>query len=54
VGLVYQEEHGEMSTASTQDLNRGGAALHPVGELLYRFEADLELTPIGLVREGSR
>ena len=43
-----------MNTATSERAERGEASLQPVGELLYRFEADLEITPSGLTPEGIR
>jgi hypothetical protein len=43
-----------MTTASTTRSDRDQAGIPAVGELLYRFEADLELTPVGLTPEGIR
>lgn len=43
-----------MTTASRTRSQHGEAAVSAVGELLYRFEANLELTPIGLTPEGIR
>lgn len=43
-----------MTTASTTRTQRGEPSVPAVGELLYRFEADLKLTPIGLTPEGIR
>jgi hypothetical protein len=43
-----------MNTTPTQTSPRSQASTEAVGELLYRFEADLELTPIGLTPEGIR
>ena len=42
-----------MSTATTQAITDEGT-IQPVGDLLYRFEADLEVTPVGLTPEGIR
>ena len=43
-----------MKTAARQRSAPTGQAPEPVGELLYRFEADLEVTPIGLAPDGIR
>jgi hypothetical protein len=43
-----------MNTTPTQTSHRSEPSTEAVGELLYRFEADLELTPIGLTPEGIR
>jgi hypothetical protein len=43
-----------MSTVSRQASRRIDPVIQPVGEFLYRFEADLEVTPIGLAPDGIR
>lgn len=43
-----------MRTATTEASQRSEAPVEAVGELLYRFEADLEVTPVGLTPEGIR
>ena len=43
-----------MTIASATRTKRGEPSVPAVGELLYRFEAVLELTPIGLTPEGIR
>lgn len=43
-----------MSTTSAPVSERGDRMAPPGGELLYRFEADLNVTPIGLAPDGLR
>jgi hypothetical protein len=43
-----------MTAATTQPTQPRGSSAERVGELLYRFEAELDLTPIGLTPEGIR
>jgi hypothetical protein len=43
-----------MNAATTEPIQSRGSSAERVGELLYRFEADLEVTPIGLTPEGIR
>jgi hypothetical protein len=43
-----------MTTASTTPTARHAPVDPPGGELLYRFEADLEVTVVGLTPEGIR
>lgn len=44
-----------MKAAITTKTSRGSEApVQPVGELLYRFEADLDVIPVGLTPEGIR
>jgi hypothetical protein len=43
-----------MTTASRTRTQHGQPSVHAVGDLLYRFEADLNLTLIGLTPEGIR
>jgi hypothetical protein len=43
-----------MNAATTEPSRASGASPERVGELLYRFEADLKVTPIGLTPDGIR
>jgi hypothetical protein len=43
-----------MSAATTEAGPRSEAPVQPVGELIYRFEADLDVTPVGITPEGIR